>query len=259
MQARTAAAFTLGFAAGMAALGIALWSMGHLAGMEEVALATSSAPAPALVPATVAAAPVAYREPVFNHGERKQPPALPGPLPDVPRLSAAALPAVSGSVAEADRFAAVAPIAPRIGPRIAMPLASLDPRKLESTFAQPRNGHAHEALDIMAQRGTPVLAVAEGNVEKLFASKQGGLTVYQFDNAQQWCYYYAHLDHYAPGLKEGVLLRKGDVLGFVGSTGDASPDAPHLHFAVFQLGPDKKWWQGSAVDPLPLLQPDSRP
>ena len=106
----------------------------------------------------------------------------------------------------------------------------------------------------MAPRGTEVLAVAQGNVVKLFTSKPGGLTVYQFDDSRSWCYYYAHLDHYAPGLKEGMLLRKGDVLGYVGSTGDASPDAPHLHFAVFELGPEKHWWQGTAVDPLPLLR-----
>jgi murein DD-endopeptidase MepM/ murein hydrolase activator NlpD len=106
----------------------------------------------------------------------------------------------------------------------------------------------------MASRGTPVLAVAEGNVAKLFTSKQGGLTVYQFDNTGNWCFYYAHLDRYAPGLKEGTLLRKGDTLGYVGTTGDAPPDAPHLHFAVFRLGPEKHWWQGTAIDPLPLLK-----
>ena len=135
-----------------------------------------------------------------------------------------------------------------------MPIAGVDPHTLRSNFSETRGGHAHEALDIMAPRGTPVLAVAEGNVVKLFTSKQGGLTVYQFDDSRTWCYYYAHLDRYAPGLKEGMLLRKGDVLGYVGSTGDASPDAPHLHFAVFQLGPEKNWWQGTAVDPLPLLK-----
>jgi murein DD-endopeptidase MepM/ murein hydrolase activator NlpD len=135
-----------------------------------------------------------------------------------------------------------------------MPIANIDPHTLSSNFSQTRGGHAHEALDIMAPRGTPVMAVAEGNVVKLFTSKQGGLTVYQFDNSRTWCYYYAHLDHYAAGLNEGTLLRKGDVLGYVGSTGDASPDAPHLHFAVFALGPEKHWWQGTAIDPLPLLK-----
>ena len=137
---------------------------------------------------------------------------------------------------------------------LAMPLANVEPKKLQSTFSQARNGHAHEALDIMALRGTPVFAVAEGNVVKLFNSKQGGLTVYQFDDSRTWCYYYAHLDRYETGLKEGMLLRQGDVLGYVGSTGDASPDTPHLHFAVFQLGPEKQWWKGAAVDPLPLLK-----
>jgi len=135
-----------------------------------------------------------------------------------------------------------------------MPLANLDPKTLNDTFNDARTGHKHEALDIAAPRGTPVLAVAEGNVVKLFNSKQGGLTVYQFDNSQRYAFYYAHLDRYAPGLKEGMLLRKGDTLGYVGSTGDASPKAPHLHFAVFQLGPEKNWWQGTALNPLPMLR-----
>jgi murein DD-endopeptidase MepM/ murein hydrolase activator NlpD len=106
----------------------------------------------------------------------------------------------------------------------------------------------------MAPRGTPVRAVDQGNVAKLFTSKEGGLTVYQFNDARDLCYYYAHLDHYATGLKEGTLLRRGDVLGYVGSTGNASPAGPHLHFAVFRLGPEKQWWKGTAIDPLPLLQ-----
>jgi len=135
-----------------------------------------------------------------------------------------------------------------------MPLANIDPKTLTDTFNDARTGHKHEALDIAAPRGTPVLAVAEGNVVKLFNSKQGGLTVYQFDNTQRYAYYYAHLDRYAPGLKEGMLLRKGDTLGYVGSTGDASPNAPHLHFAVFQLGPEKNWWKGTALNPLPMLR-----
>jgi len=139
-------------------------------------------------------------------------------------------------------------------PTLAMPIAGVDPHTLHSNFSESRGGHTHEALDIMTPRGTPVLAVAEGNVVKLFNSKPGGLTVYQFDNTQKWCFYYAHLDRYADGLKEGMLLRKGEVLGYAGSTGDASPNAPHLHFAVFELGPEKSWWKGTAIDPLPLLK-----
>jgi murein DD-endopeptidase MepM/ murein hydrolase activator NlpD len=135
-----------------------------------------------------------------------------------------------------------------------MPLSGIDPRKLSDTFNGMRGSHRHDALDIPAVRGTPVLAVAQGNVAKLFNSKDGGLTVYQFDDTRMYGYYYAHLDRYAPGVQEGTLLRTGDVLGYVGSTGNASPTAPHLHFAVFKLGPEKKWWAGTAIDPLPLLK-----
>jgi len=134
-----------------------------------------------------------------------------------------------------------------------MPVEGVVPAGLRDNFREMRNGHPHEALDIPAPRGTPVLAVAEGNVAKLFRSKPGGLTVYQFDDGQNWCFYYAHLDHYAKGLTAGALLRKGDVLGYVGTTGDAPPDAPHLHFAIFKLGPAKRWWEGTLVDPYPFL------
>lgn len=139
-------------------------------------------------------------------------------------------------------------------PQLAMPLAGIDPASLKSTFFEVHSGHRHEALDIMAPRGTPVLAVAHGAVAKLFTSKPGGLTVYQFDDTQHFCYYYAHLDRYAEGLKEGQVLRTGDVLGYVGSTGNASPNAPHLHFAVSILGPEHRWWESTPIDPLPLLQ-----
>ena len=135
-----------------------------------------------------------------------------------------------------------------------MPIAGIDPATLTNSFSEMRDGHKHEALDIMAPRGTPVMAVDEGNVAKLFTSKRGGLTVYQFNDARDLCYYYAHLERYAKGLREGTLLRRGDVLGYVDSTGDASPSGPHLHFAVFRLGPEREWWKGTAIDPLPLLQ-----
>jgi len=144
--------------------------------------------------------------------------------------------------------------APEDRPKLQMPIAGVDPKKLHDTFEEGRVGHTHEALDIAAPRGTPVVAVGDGAIAKLFTSKQGGLTVYQFDSTEQFCYYYAHLDGYAPGVTEGMKVRTGDVLGYVGTTGNAPPNAPHLHLAVFRLGPDKKWWQGTAIDPLPLLQ-----
>ena len=129
-----------------------------------------------------------------------------------------------------------------------------DALEFEGFEVQSRGtGRLHDAIDIMATRGTPVLAVADGRVAKLFDSKPGGLTVYQFDREEKLAYYYAHLDRYAAGLTEGRVLKRGEVLGYVGSTGNASPSAPHLHFAVFVLGPEKKWWQGTAVNPYPLL------
>jgi len=135
-----------------------------------------------------------------------------------------------------------------------MPVAGVDVTKLADTFNDARDGRKHEALDIPSARGTPVMAVAEGNVVKLFQSREGGTTVYQFDDSRTWCYYYAHLDRYAPGLQEGTLLRQGEVFAYVGTTGNAPPNAPHLHFAVFRLGPEKQWWKGEAIDPLPLFK-----
>ena len=124
---------------------------------------------------------------------------------------------------------------------------------LRDSFDEVRGKARHEALDIMAARGTPVLAVADGRVAKLFTSLPGGLTVYQFDSSQTVAYYYAHLDRYADGLTEGALLKRGQLLGTVGSTGNASFDAPHLHFAVFVLGPQRQWWTGTPVNPYPLF------
>jgi murein DD-endopeptidase MepM/ murein hydrolase activator NlpD len=107
----------------------------------------------------------------------------------------------------------------------------------------------HDAIDIMAARGTPVVAVNDGEVVKLFDSVRGGLTVYQFGPQQKVVYYYAHLDRYAPGLAEGQMLHRGDPIGFVGSTGNASADAPHLHFEIGVLGPEKHWWQSRPINP----------
>ena len=134
-----------------------------------------------------------------------------------------------------------------------LPIQGVDPSKILDTFEQIRGQGRHEAVDIMAPRGTPVLAVEDGTVEKLFESKRGGTTIYQFDPTCTWSYYYAHLDRYALGIAQGAKLRKGQVIGYVGSTGDASPEAPHLHFAIFKLGPEKHWWQGTPINPYPIL------
>jgi len=137
--------------------------------------------------------------------------------------------------------------------RLIIPVEGVHAEDLRDDFNEIRGGHRHEAIDIMAPRGTPVLAADDGSVVKLFLSKPGGLTLYQFDNSQTYCYYYAHLNSYAPGLKEGTPLRKGDVVGYVGSTGNASPESPHLHFAIFRLGPERRWWEGLPIDPYVFL------
>jgi murein DD-endopeptidase MepM/ murein hydrolase activator NlpD len=134
---------------------------------------------------------------------------------------------------------------------LTLPVQGVDAARLTDTYTQARAaGAAHEALDIMAERGTPVLAVEDGEAVKLFLSKPGGITLYQFDPGRQYAYYYAHLDRYAEGLHEGSKLRKGQVIGYVGSTGNALPGAPHLHFAIFTLGPERQWWRGKPLNPF---------
>ena len=142
--------------------------------------------------------------------------------------------------------------------QLIVPVEGVRRAELRDTFHERRGARPHEALDIPAPRGTRVIAAGDGRVVKLFRSVPGGLTVYQFDPQERFAYYYAHLDRYADGLREGTLLKRGDVVGFVGSTGNASADAPHLHFAIFALGPERPWWQGTPVDPLPFLA-DPRP
>ncbi len=135
-----------------------------------------------------------------------------------------------------------------------IPVDGIQAGTLLDTFNDARGqSRVHDAIDIMAPRGTPVRAVADGTVEKLFTSDAGGLTIYQFEPTGRYAYYYAHLDRYAPGLAEGDTLRQGQLVGYVGSTGNASDDAPHLHFAIFLLGPEKRWWEGTAINPYPLL------
>ena len=135
-----------------------------------------------------------------------------------------------------------------------LPVYGIKARDLHDTFLDKRGGRAHEALDIMAARGTPVLAVEDGTIEKLFTSKAGGLTIYQFDPSLLYCYYYAHLDSYARDLHEGDRVDRGQVLGYVGSTGNAAENAPHLHFAIFRLPPERHWWKGEAINPYPILK-----
>jgi murein DD-endopeptidase MepM/ murein hydrolase activator NlpD len=161
---------------------------------------------------------------------------------------------------EQTAVAAATPVQPRSSDTIELeqrhlelPVLGVDRSKLVPSFDQARSGHVHEAIDIHAPRGTPVVAVEDGTVAKLFDSKRGGLTIYQFDPSQRFAYYYAHLDRYADDLKEGRQVARGQVLGYVGSTGNANPTSPHLHFTIFRLGPERRWWEGVAIDPYPIF------
>jgi murein DD-endopeptidase MepM/ murein hydrolase activator NlpD len=137
---------------------------------------------------------------------------------------------------------------------LTIPVEGVPADKLVRSYHDARNGgREHEALDILAPRNTPIVAVEDGTIAKLFLSKAGGITVYQFDPRKDYAYYYAHLDRYAFGVSEGKSITRGEVIGYVGSTGNADPSSPHLHFAIFILGPEKQWWKGDAIDPYPAL------
>jgi murein DD-endopeptidase MepM/ murein hydrolase activator NlpD len=137
-----------------------------------------------------------------------------------------------------------------------VPVAGVAASSLTSTFNDARGGGSrrHEAMDILAPRGTPVVASVRGRIVKLFTSAAGGLTIYQFDSDETYCYYYAHLDSYASDVTEGQTVASGQVIGYVGTTGNAPPGTPHLHFAIFRLGPEKRWWEGDAIDPITILR-----
>lgn len=173
------------------------------------------------------------------------------PAPEQPPGTAPVSPAASPSPAA--RRAAT-PVDLRPG-TLTIPVRGIRPEQLRDTYDEARGGgtRTHEALDIMAPRGTDVLAATDGIIRKLFLSRAGGITIYQEGPRGEIMYYYAHLERYAPGLREGDTVRRGDVIGYVGTSGNANPDAPHLHFAMFRLPPTKRWWEGDPINPHPLL------
>ena len=175
----------------------------------------------------------------------------------VAALAVAVAAGVSGAVSgapEAHRGGSDEPRTTQALQALIIPVQGVRRSELRDNFDELRGTARHGAIDIAAPRGTPVIAAGDGRVIKLFTSKAGGLTVYQFDPAERFAYYYAHLDRYATGLREGALVARGDLLGYVGTSGNAPPHAPHLHFAIFQLGPERRWWQGTPVNPYPYLR-----
>ena len=167
-----------------------------------------------------------------------------------------------GHVANAPSASASAPTptGPRaplvLGPTgLGIPVAGIKTEQLSDTFTAARSGgRVHDAIDIMAPHGTPVVAAAPGKVEKLFFSNGGGgITAYVRSPDGAYTFYYAHLQEYAPGLAEGQVVKQGDPIGKVGSTGNANPAGPHLHFAIHRMAPGQKWYEGEAINPYPLL------
>lgn len=216
------------------ALALALLGALALAGCERQPVRTVVIPPrqQAQAPAEVAPTPAA---PVSAPAVAPAPPVTTAPLPQVRAAGD-----LEGARLLAERT-------------LVVPVVGIAPSSLTDQYEQGRAGHTHEAIDLPAATGTPVVAVDDGRIAKLFDSKPGGLTVYHFDAQGQLAYYYAHLARYADGLREGMDVRRGQVIGYVGSTGNADPAAPHLHFAVFRLGPERNWWQGEAVNPYPAL------
>lgn len=214
-------------------------------GGEQAAHATGAASAASSAPAAPASVPAAAASSA-------------GVVAEMP-AAAVAPPAAGGLKDEQASGPGPAAVAPGDGAALlaarplVVPVAGVAPTALTDMFDDARGGRRHEAIDILAPTGTKVFAVDDGTVAKLFTSKPGGLTVYQFDPDGRLAYYYAHLDRYAEGLSEGTKLRRGDLVGYVGTSGNAG-NTPHLHFAVFRLGPERRWWEGEPVNPYPALR-----
>lgn len=220
---------------GLAALAACAIASGIFAMALAVSRASDrlTAPDPSLLPGAVVAGDAVDSRPA----DLDRPPPVAPPPP-------AALP----DIVEED---AVKDLASR---RLSIPVAGVEADDLVDTFAELRGAsRRHEAMDILAPRHTPVVAVEDGTIARLFLSVAGGTTVYQFDRSNRFVYYYAHLEGYARGLSEKDRVRRGQVIGYVGTSGNAPKDTPHLHFAIFKLTEERRWWEGTPVDPLPVL------
>ena len=140
-----------------------------------------------------------------------------------------------------------------------IPVAGVKPEQLLDTFDDARSeGRVHDAIDIPAPAETAVLAAADGKILKLFQSERGGTTIYQLSADQKFIFYYAHLSHYVDGLTEGQLVQQGQQIAYVGDTGNAGPGNYHLHFSIAIVSDPKRYWEGTNINPYPLLQNRAR-
>lgn len=136
-----------------------------------------------------------------------------------------------------------------------IPVQNVRSDQLIDTFADARSeGRTHDAIDIPAPAGTPVLAAADGEIIKLFQSEKGGTTIYQSSADKKLIFYYAHLQGYSPSLHEGQRVRQGELLAYVGDTGNAGAGNFHLHFSIAVVADPKRYWEGTNINPYPLLR-----
>jgi peptidoglycan LD-endopeptidase LytH len=172
------------------------------------------------------------------------------PTPQPTASPAPAAPSPQTQNAASDAGAALASM------RLLIPVAGVRAEELRDTYSDARSeGRVHDAIDIMAARNTPVVAAADGRVVHLFQSAKGGITIYQLAAADEhFVFYYAHLERYADGLSEGHVARRGETIGYVGDTGNASPGNTHLHFQIYRVADPKRFWTGENVNPYPLLR-----
>jgi murein DD-endopeptidase MepM/ murein hydrolase activator NlpD len=234
----------IGFVAGVFVLSGIVWQYGNVIGSRAARLTYPADP-----PAAVARwqdTSADYDAPVLESAAA--PPAAPRPTVEgaAAGTSGGAEPAIGPPADSPDELE---------DRDLEIPVEGVGPDQLTRTFDDKRGAtRRHEAIDILAPRNTPVRAVEDGTIARLFQSKAGGITVYQFDPTERYCYYYAHLERYATGLREGDRLRKGQVIGYVGTSGNAPKETPHLHFAVFRLTGQKRWWEGTPIDPYDVLR-----
>ena len=185
------------------------------------------------------------------------PPVLPvaTPTPEPSSTSPTPQPGVEQPTPQPSATVQPSPATSALSQKLLIPVAGVRPEQLRDTFTESRSeGRVHDAIDIPAARGTPVLAVADGRIIKLFESERGGTTIYQLDPDNRTIYYYAHLERYADGLAEGHLARRGEVIAYVGDTGNAGAGNYHLHFSILIVSDPKRYWDGTNINPYPLLR-----
>jgi murein DD-endopeptidase MepM/ murein hydrolase activator NlpD len=221
-------------------------SLGFLAGMLVMAAVVTIFPSGAAIvantPLAAASARDANVEVEVRPSLTETPPPVSPPPPDPPRTEN--VPEIAAN-----------PLLDLQRRHLTLPVQGIKKDDLRSNFDELRGGsRRHEAIDILAPRHTPVFAVEDGKIARLFLSEAGGITIYQFDPGETYVYYYAHLERYASGLKEGDRVKRGEVIGYVGTSGNAPRNTPHLHFAIFKMTDEKRWWQGTPIDPYSVLR-----